>query len=336
MSPILLKLGAFASSVIIACVVAPLLIPFLRRIKFGQAIITDYGPTWHKSKQGTPTMGGFVFIISTVIAYFIFAIPFYIKGSDAARWLPSPGLVCVIVSLMFALLGFADDFIKIRKKHNQGLTEIQKLIMQLVISSAFILFDSIRTGGRTSVQIPFTNIQLELGIFYYILAMVVMVGFTNAVNLTDGIDGLATSVTLPVSIFFVFAATSIGADDVAVVAAALAGGCVGFLVFNWHPAKVFMGDTGSLFLGGMVATFAFSINQPLIILIAGIVYLIEAFSVMIQVAYFKITHGKRLFKMTPIHHSFELSGWSEEKIVLTFTAASAVGCLVAVVASMLV
>lgn len=331
MDATLLKVLAFAVALIGACATAPFIIPFLHKLKFGQEIITEYGPTWHKSKQGTPTMGGFIFIIGTIVAYIIFGAPYYSAGSGI-KWLPSEGLVCVITSLLFALMGFADDFIKIRRKHNQGLTEIQKIILQIIISGAFIFFDAIRTGGRTTVTLPFSNITLELGVFYYVLAMIVMVGFTNAVNLTDGVDGLAASVTLPVAIFFVFAATAVDTNDVAVAAAALAGGCVGFLVFNWHPAKVFMGDTGSLFLGGMVACFAFSVNEPLIILIAGVVYLIEAFSVMIQMTYFKLTHGKRLFKMTPIHHSFEMSGWSEVKIVLSFTAASLAGCLIAVLA----
>ena len=335
MNETLLKICAFATSVIIACLIAPKLIPFLRKLKFGQEIITDYGPTWHKSKQGTPTMGGIIFIVAVVVSYLIFGFRFYKAGGGTSAWFPSQGLICVGVSVMFALLGFVDDYIKIARKHNQGLTEIQKLIVQLVISGAFILYDSIRTGGRTTVNIPFFNVDLELGVFYYVLAMVVMVGFTNAVNLTDGIDGLAASVTLPVSIFYVFICTYFGNEEVSVLAAALAGGCVGFLVFNWHPAKVFMGDTGSLFLGGMVSCMAFTVDRPLIILIAGIVFLCEAFSVMIQVAYFKITHGKRLFKMTPIHHSFELSGWKEEKIVLTFTAASVAGCLVAGAASLI-
>ncbi|MDF2685494.1 MAG: phospho-N-acetylmuramoyl-pentapeptide-transferase, partial [Clostridia bacterium] len=314
---ITISLLSFFTSLLIAIIIAPFLIPYLRKIKFGQQIITDYGPTWHKSKQGTPTMGGFIFIGSVLVSYLIYGFQYYTKGElfSISSVLPSSALTALIVSLLFSLMGFADDFVKVSKKRNLGLTAKQKMILQILISAAYIIYIAIKTNTRTSVDIPFTNITLELSYFYYVFALFAMVGFVNAVNLTDGIDGLCTSVTLPVSIFFALAATIKGASDISVLASALAGGCIGFLVFNWHPAKVFMGDTGSMFLGGMVVTFAFALDMPLILVIAGFIYMIEAFSVMIQVAYFKITKGKRLFKMTPIHHSFELSGYSEVKIV---------------------
>jgi phospho-N-acetylmuramoyl-pentapeptide-transferase len=333
-----ISLLSFFTSLLTALIISPFLIPYLRKIKFGQQIITDYGPTWHKSKQGTPTMGGFIFIGSTLISYLIYGFQYYTKGeSGISSILPSSALTALIVSLLFSLIGFADDFVKVTKKRNLGLTATQKLILQFLISAAYIVYIAIKTNARTSVSIPFTDITLELSYFYYVFALVAMVGFVNAVNLTDGLDGLCTSVTLPVSVFFAltasFKATSdmplMGASDLSVLANALAGGCIGFLVFNWHPAKVFMGDTGSMFLGGMVVTLAFALDMPLILVVVGFIYMVEAFSVMIQVAYFKITKGKRLFKMTPIHHSFELSGYSEVKIAFIFSGITLILCLLA-------
>lgn len=333
---IALRLFGFVTALIIVCVLMPLFIPFLRKLKFGQQIIEEYGPTWHKYKQGIPTMGGIVFIIATAAAFLAFGFSYYIKGeSSTTAVIPSSGLTCLITSCMYALIGFIDDFIKIKKKHNLGLSESQKLILQFLVSAAFVMFTAIRTNGNTTVCIPFFGgnsiggYVIDFGIFYYVLLMIVLVGFTNAVNLTDGVDGLATSVTIPVVIFFVFASSVVGASELMILSCVLAGACVGFLVFNWHPAKIFMGDVGSLFLGGMVATIAVSLNMPLILLVVGIIYVIEAFSVLIQRIYFKITKGKRLFRMTPIHHSFELSGWKEEKICLVFSAVTVIACVLA-------
>lgn len=329
---------AFFAALIFVLAATPLVIPVLRKMKAGQQIIQDMGPTWHKSKQGTPTMGGIVFLFAVAITYFIFAFEYYSGGAASAGGysLPSSGIICLLTSVILSLMGFSDDFIKIRKKNNAGLSEVQKMILQIVISAGFIVYNALRTGGSTVISIDFPSFtgeiggwQIDLGIFWYVLAMIVMVGFTNAINITDGLDGLCTSVTIPVSIFFVVVSLIRGSYDITVLSIALAGALIGFLVFNWHPCKIMMGDTGSMFLGGMITTIAFSLDMPLVLLVIGIIYLIEAFSVIIQRLYFKFTHGKRLFKMTPIHHSFEMSGWSEEKICLLFSGITVIFCIIA-------
>ncbi|MBQ6171779.1 MAG: phospho-N-acetylmuramoyl-pentapeptide-transferase [Clostridia bacterium] len=325
---------AFFVSLVLVLIFTPILIPFLRKLKAGQQIITDMGPTWHKSKQGTPTMGGIIFMFAVIICYLVFAFTYY---TGEGTGIPSAGIICLITSFVFALMGFCDDFLKIKKKNNAGLSELQKIILQFVISLAFIIFNAIRTGGSTVIHFDFPffvdaigGFSIDLGIFWYVLAMIIMVGFNNAVNITDGLDGLCTSVTIPVAIFFVVISAARGSYDITVLSLALTGALIGFLVFNWHPCKIMMGDTGSMFLGGMVVTIAFSLDMPLVLLLVGIIYLIETFSVIIQRVYFKITHGKRLFKMTPIHHSFEMSGWSEEKICLLFSGITVVACILAV------
>lgn len=321
---------AFLVSLVVGLVIAPMMIAYLRKLKFGQQIITEYGPTWHKKKQGIPTMGGIIFIIAIYAAYFCVAFPYYTSGEYiVGNILPSAGLSSLIVSTLLAFMGFTDDMVKIKQKHNQGLNEKQKLIIQTMIAVLFLVYDGIRTNFRTSVDIPFTGVTLELSYFYYVFAFLAFVGFVNAVNLTDGIDGLATTVTMPVSAFFIIASVAKNAGELSILSAALLGGCVVFICFNKNPAKVFMGDTGSMFFGGMVVTLAFSLDMPLILIIVGFVYLVEAVSVMIQVCYFKATKGKRLFKMTPIHHHFELSGWSENKICVVFGSVSFAMCLLA-------
>lgn len=317
-------------SFVIGLIISPLMISYLRKLKFGQQIITEYGPTWHKGKQGIPTMGGIIFVIAIYAAYFCAAFPYYTSSDyTVGKILPSVGLTSLIIATLLGFMGFLDDYVKIKQKHNQGLTEKQKLIIQIFIGVIFIIYNGIRTGFRTAVDIPFTDISIEFSYFFYIFALIAFVGFVNAVNLTDGIDGLATSVTLPVSIFFIITAALKNAYDLSILSAALFGGCVAFLIFNKNPAKVFMGDTGSMFLGGLVVTLAFGIDMPLILVVVGFIYLIEAFSVIIQVIYFKATKGKRFFKMTPIHHHFELSGWSENKICIVFGGISAAMCLLA-------
>lgn len=298
----------------------PILIPALRKFKFGQSILEE-GPSWHKSKQGTPTMGGIMFIIAIVIAFAAAGFRFYTTGDYKAP-------AALTLAAVYGLIGFADDFIKVKKKRNLGLTAMQKIILQTIAAAGFLLFLTLKKAITTSFLIPFTDITVELGAAYYILAMLVLVGMVNAVNLTDGIDGLASSVTVPVALFFALSAFRVGAMGIGCLSTALLGGMFGFLVFNFHPAKVFMGDTGSLFIGGMVCALAFVLNMPFVILLAGIVYLCEAVSVMIQVGVFKLTH-KRVFKMTPIHHHFELSGWNEVKIVYVFTLVSLIACIIA-------
>ncbi len=308
-------------------------IPFLKKIKYGQTI-NDIGPTWHKSKQGTPTMGGVMFIIGIIVASIVgFAMMAYeYEGLFAQNYLIENVrfFAGIVMALAFGFLGFIDDYIKVVKKRNLGLTAIQKIIIQLIISIAYLATIYLAGDTSTVIVIPFIG-QLNLGIFYYPFCVFLIIGFVNAVNLTDGIDGLASSVTFVTAIGFMVMSTMLNYMGMTLLSIALAGGCVGFLIWNFHPAKVFMGDTGSMFLGGMVVALAFGIGLPLIIVLAGIIYLIEAFSVMLQVASFKLT-GKRIFKMSPIHHHFEMSGYSEVKIVALFSFVALLGCIAAAVA----
>lgn len=312
----------------LTAVIGKFLIPFLHKVNFGQTIL-DIGPSWHKKKQGTPVMGGIMFIIGitvvtsvSVILYGMFAN----SMADVYQQDPSKSVTFVFAGLGLALchgaIGFIDDYIKVVKKRNLGLTAVQKLIFQFAVTIAYLAVLGFM-GYGTSTIIPFVG-EVELGWLYYIICSVVIVGVVNAVNLTDGIDGLDGSLTFFVGLFFMLIASLIGYMGVTFMSAAVAGGCLGFLVWNFHPAKVFMGDTGSLFLGGIVCALAFAVDMPILLLPLGIVYLCEMGSVVLQVAYFKLTHGKRLFKMSPIHHHFEMCGWSEVKIVSVFSAVTVV------------
>ncbi len=317
----------FVLSAALGLVIIPLLIPVLRRLKFGQQILVQDGPSWHKKKQGTPTMGGVAFIVSTALGFLISGFKFYREGESLVTFTgPSVAMTVLIFSVLFSLIGFADDMTKIRRKHNDGLTPIQKIIFQGVLCIAFILYIGLRNGFSTSLLIPVFGVVWNFSFVYYIIAILLIVGFVNAVNLTDGVDGLCTTVTLPVAAFFCVTAALVKLTDVSVLAACLLGSCVAYLVYNWYPSKIMMGDTGSFFLGSMVVGLSFALDMPLVILLVGIVYFCEALSVMIQVTYFKITHGKRLFKMTPIHHSFELSGYTERQICLMFGGCSLLAC----------
>ena len=234
------------------------------------------------------------------------------------------------MALLMAFIGFMDDYIKAVKKQNLGLKARQKTFMQLLVAAAYLL--TLYLTGMYNTVIPFVgevSIVSGLGLAFWPIALVFIYGFTNAVNLTDGVDGLASSVTIVVSLFFMLVSGITKGIAGSIIPAALCGALIGFLVWNLHPAKVFMGDTGSMFLGGMVVAFSFAINCPIILILAGVLYLIEALSVVIQVAYFKLTGGKRLFKMSPIHHHFELCNWKENKIVIVFSIISAVGCILA-------
>ena len=296
-----------------------LLLPVLRALKAGQSI-REVGPTWHNYKAGTPMMGGLMFIGALVLCLLL-AIPVMEEYSV---------FYVLAMALCFGGVGFVDDFCKMKKKQNEGLTSIQKLMLQLAVSALF-LYVMYRTGSMdTHLAIPFTDVVIEMHpLLYIFFAMFVMVGCTNAVNLTDGVDGLSSSVTIPVMVFFAAAAFMKGQLDLALMPACLVGGLIAYLFYNWHPAKVFMGDTGSLFLGGAVCGLAFALNMPLILILVGFVYIGETLSVILQVGYFKLTHGKRLFKMSPIHHHFEMCGWKEERIVLTFAGVSAIMCVIA-------
>ena len=302
------------TSLAIALIAGPVVIPFLIQLKFGQEI-REIGPSWHKKKRGTPTMGGVIFIFSVMICALLF-----MRTRE--------GLCLVLFGVSFGAIGFADDFIKVVKRRNLGLTEMQKFTLQLLASIIFLYAAMQWNIVNSEVIIPFVKKTVDFGIFYIPFALFVLIGTTNSVNLTDGVDGLASSVTVIVTLFFGVAAVKQGDTTAALFAGAIAGGCIGFLAFNRHPAKVFMGDTGSLFLGGAVCALALRLKMPLVLIIAGGVYVMETLSVIIQVTSFKLT-GKRVFKMSPIHHHFEMCGWSEVKIVLTFSAVSLVLALIA-------
>jgi phospho-N-acetylmuramoyl-pentapeptide-transferase len=298
------------------------MIPFLKRVKAGQSI-NDIGPVWHKSKQGTPTMGGLMFIIGIVIAaavILIFSNSFQFNMRSTERIKIVYG---ILLALMFGIIGLSDDYIKVIKKRNLGLTAKQKMLLQIIAALVYLVLEFLAGIRGTTMMIPFTPFTVDFGIFYWPVALFIIVGTVNAVNLTDGIDGLAASVTTIVALAFMLSSKILMNSGFAALSAALAGGCLGFLVWNFHPAKVFMGDTGSLFLGGMLCALAFGINEPLLLIPFGIIYIIEVLSDIIQIISFKTT-GKRVFKMAPIHHHFEMCGWNETKIVTVFTVVTAI------------
>ncbi len=305
-----------------AAIVGAVLVPFLRKIKAGQ-MIKEIGPNWHMHKSGTPTMGGIMFIIAVAAACFTAGWKSVISGEYGH-------VMCLLLALAFGIVGFVDDYEKLRHKQNLGLTAKKKLVLQLLASVVFIL--AMRNLGyiTPNLYIPFANITLPIPEpVYFVFAAFVIVGAVNAVNLTDGVDGLATGTTIPVLVFFV-AVTYFWGEEygaLGVFASGLAGGLVGFLLYNFNPAKVFMGDTGSLFLGGALAALAFAYDMPLILVTLGIVYIIETLSVIIQVGYFKLTGGKRIFKMAPFHHHLEMGGWlghkwTEKQLFLLFSGIS--------------
>lgn len=330
MDPILLKiLVAAVVAFVISAVIGKFLVPALRRWKAGQSIKED-GPTWHMSKQGTPTMGGLMFILATIIVVLVVNGPAILSGD----W---TSVIVLVFALVFGAIGFLDDYAKIKKKENTGLTAGQKFLLQLAAAILFIVL--LRKCGILSpnLYVPFFGVELHLPwVVYLIFAVLVITGTVNAVNITDGLDGLASSVTLPVCAFFAAAFgwawvkwQQSGTAGMAVFAAALFGGLVGFLLYNHYPAKVFMGDTGSLFLGGAVCGMAFALDLPLILILVGIIYIIETLSDIIQVTYFKATHGKRIFRMAPLHHHLEMGGWNEKKVVFVFASISLVFCILA-------
>ncbi|MBQ8903563.1 MAG: phospho-N-acetylmuramoyl-pentapeptide-transferase [Oscillospiraceae bacterium] len=308
-------------------------IPVLRKLKFGQTIL-DIGPIWHKKdKQGTPTMGGIMFIAGVAVA---FAAGFAMAHSAGLISFEQSGQMNIIhavsgiiMAVMFGFIGFLDDFIKVKKKQNEGLTAMQKIVLQVLVIAAYFTVRILAGDTSTEVNIPFLG-SLDLWYFYYIIMGLAILYLVNAVNLTDGIDGLCSSVTFVYSAAFIVITAMLQAYGLTVLAAATAGGCLGFLIWNFYPAKVFMGDTGSMFFGGIVAALGIGSNAEVLMVIASAVYIWEALTVLIQMIYFKLTHGKRLFKMTPIHHSFEIRGWKEVKIVVVFSLIAAAAGIVSI------
>jgi phospho-N-acetylmuramoyl-pentapeptide-transferase len=294
-----------------------IILPVLRRVKAGQSIRDD-GPKWHMTKQGTPIMGGFIFIIGAAAAC--------VAAGMTTQTQASTILFIFAFALVFGAIGFLDDYEKVRRRQNLGLTALQKLLLQLAVAVAFILLMRLAGNLTPNLYIPFANVSIPLPEpLYLVVAAFVIVAEVNAVNLTDGVDGLCTGVTIPVCIAFAAIAYVWGAEylGIGIFASALCGGLAGFLLYNFHPAKIFMGDTGSLFLGGAVCGMAFALDMPMILLPLGVIYLIETLSDVIQVVYFKLSHGRRIFKMAPIHHHLEMNGWSEHKLFFVFTLVSA-------------
>ena len=329
----------FAVALIVTAVLGYFLIPVLHKLKFGQNILMDIGPKWHAKKQGTPTMGGIMFIIGIVFATAVALIICKVTGFNAFSELEvlrnqqmTRLFAGILMAFCFALVGFADDYIKVVKKRNLGLTEIQKTVPQVLIIAGYLA--SLALSDSTGMYIPFFG-KLALDsipglIFFFIFGVCVIYGAINAVNFSDGIDGLCGSVTIPVGIAFCVMGLLMKNTSVGVLGAALAGGCIGYVFWNHYPAKVMMGDTGSMFLGGLVVALAYAIECPVILLPVGIVYVIEAMSDVIQIGSIKL-RKKKVFKMAPIHHHFEMSGWNENKIVTVFTLVSTLGCAIGVV-----
>lgn len=308
-------ISAFLAALAVTTLVGLVLIPFLRRKKAGQKIL-EIGPAWHRKKEGTPTMGGLMFIAGIAAALLAVGYPELRQGEYSH-------LFVFIFALFYAAIGFLDDYEKLLKKQNLGLTAGQKFILQLVVAIVFVLLLRLTGHLTPNLYVPFFNVTLPVSEpFYLVLAALIIVGTVNSVNLTDGADGLAAGVTIPVAACFCAVAALWGKTPIGIIAAALCGALVGFLFFNFYPARVFMGDTGSLFLGGMVCALAFALDAPLILVPLCLVYIAETLSDIIQVTYFKLTKGKRVFKMAPLHHHFEMCGWSERKLFFVFSGVS--------------
>lgn len=302
----------------ISAALGPIMIPFLRRVKAGQTV-RDEGPQSHLKKSGTPTMGGIIILAGITVTTLLYM-------NKYPKVLP-----ILFLTLGFALIGFVDDYIKVVLKRSMGLRAWQKMAGQFVVTGVFAYY-LVQSGVSLSMKIPFmSDTYLDLGIFNVPFLFVVVLGTVNGTNFTDGLDGLATSVTILVATFFTVIAVGTG-SGIEPITCATVGALLGFLLFNVHPASVFMGDTGSLALGGFVVGCAYMLQMPLYILIVGFIYLAEVLSVMLQVGYFKLTGGKRIFKMAPIHHHFELCGWKETKVVAVFSITTAILCLIGLLA----
>ncbi len=328
----IVKIGAlpFLIAFAVTALLGPVFIPWLHKLKFGQEI-REEGPKWHQKKSGTPTMGGVMFIAGIAAAIIVCAAIFAVKGNF--EHIAKPALI-FLISLGFGIIGFTDDYIKVVKKRNLGLTALQKFALQLLLTIIYVVISYAMGGLSTAVAIPFTAFTWSMPIWLYIpFVMFIMVGVVNAVNLTDGLDGLASSVTIVVSAFFIIVSVILEKIGVTYISAAMLGALLGFLMYNKYPAKVFMGDTGSLFLGAAVVLMAIETRLHIYLVLIGFIYLAETLSVILQTSYFKFTkkkygEGKRLFKMSPLHHHFEMCGWSEKKIVGVFSLVTLVLCII--------
>lgn len=318
---------AIGAAAVFALTVAAerILIPILRSHKLGQKIL-DIGPRWHKSKEGTPIMGGLGFILAALVVMAVFFVVRGVQGRGAEY---IPLALTLGLAVGNGAIGFVDDYCKLVRKQNEGLTWKQKLFLQLALATAYVVVMSYTGNLSTAVNLPFTDKTLELGWGFYPIAVIILAGVTNGGNITDGVDGLASGVTFVIGAFLAVCAFSVRDEQLGAVSAILVGATLGFLVYNFHPAKVFMGDTGSLFIGSLVIGCAFMMREPIVGLIVAAVYILEMLSSLLQVVYFRLTHGKRLFKMAPIHHHFEQCGWGENRIVLTFSLVEALFCVLA-------
>ena len=302
----------------ISALLGPVVIPFLRKLKVGQTERKELES--HQKKMGTPTMGGIMILLAVTVTSF-----FYVKGNPIL-------LPILLLTLGFGLIGFFDDYLKVVLHRSDGLLAWQKMLLQIVVTTIFALYMTKVSGISLAMRVPFLHgMTIDIGIFAIPLLYFAVIGTVNGVNFTDGLDGLASTVTLVVAAFFLMASLKLGVE-ITPIAGAMMGALMGFLLYNVYPAKVFMGDTGSLALGGFVAAMAYVLQMPLFILIVGLIYLVEVVSVILQVGYFKLTHGKRIFRMSPIHHHFELGGWSETRVVAVFSIVTILLCLIGYVA----
>ena len=329
----LIPLLSVVITFILTVIILKKLIPVLKSHHVGQKIL-EIGPRWHKGKEGTPTMGGLSFMLACAAVTVIFLIVLIILRCCGA--LEQVSIKAFIIMLSTLFLGFAngavgivDDKAKLKHKKNEGLTALQKYLLQFVIAVIYIAILAFGGCIDTSLALPFSHTLIDIGIFYYPLAVIFITGVVNSVNLTDGIDGLASSVTAVIGIFFLLIAFLQGNLLNSFPPALVLGSTLGFLVFNYYPARIFMGDTGSLFLGGLVVGISIACKAEIFFIIGGLLYFLEALSVIIQVLYFKATHGKRFFKMAPIHHHFEKCGWNERKIMFSFSAFTLIMCIIA-------
>ena len=327
------NIAVAAIALVVTAMLGFFVIPALRRLKYGQTIL-EIGPVWHKDKkQGIPTMGGVMFIVGSVIAFGSGLLILWGKGllgfDEVGNVNFFKSISGMLMALCFGFVGFLDDYIKVRKKRNEGLTANQKIIFQVMIIAAYFTARVMSGDTSTAITFPFFG-QLDLWYFYYLIMGLAILYLVNAVNITDGIDGLCGSVTLIYCAAFMVICSILGFTELSVLSVAVAGGCLGFLVWNFYPAKVIMGDTGSMFLGGIVCALGIGAGAEVAMVFAAAVYIWEALTVLIQVAYFKFTKGRRLFRMTPIHHSFELRGWKEIKIVMVFSLIAVIGGVIAI------